>query len=46
MAWPSVLKPEASCLSLFRIVAVIFIVIYIARLVKQQYSLGFISVFA
>src|SRR5690554_5204371 len=30
-------------LSLFRIVAVIFIVIYIARLVKQQYSLGFIA---
>ena len=30
-------------LSLFRIVAVIFIVIYISRLVKQQYSLGFIA---
>ncbi len=30
-------------LSLFRIVAVVFIVIYIGRLVKQQYTAGFIA---
>lgn len=30
-------------LSLFRIVAVVFIVIYLCRLVKQQYTIGFIA---
>ncbi len=30
-------------LSLFRIVAVVFIIIYIGRLVKQQYTIGFIA---